>query len=76
MQESKDELLQRIGQNIQRIRLKKKLSLRELSYQCNIDNSKISKIEGGHFNITIGTLLEIATALNVSTGELLKPVKK
>lgn len=76
MQESREEVLNRIGANIQRIRLKKKLSLRELSYRCNIDNSKISKIESGQFNITIGTLLEVATALEVSTGDLLKPFKK
>ena len=75
MEETREELLIRIGGNVKRLRLKKRLSLRELSYLCAIDNSKISKIESGQFNITIATLLEVATALEVSAAELLKPLK-
>jgi transcriptional regulator with XRE-family HTH domain len=40
-------LLARFGKHVSRLREQKGLSLRELSYACNIDNSKISKIENG-----------------------------
>jgi len=76
MEDTREIVLKRIGDNIKRLRIQKKLSLRELSYLCTIDNSKISKIESGLFNITIGTLLEMATALDVTTGDLLKPPRK
>lgn len=50
----------------------KSLSLRELSYACDIDNSKISKIEKGQINITFTTILQLAKALEISPSELLK----
>lgn len=74
--ETTESILHRIGENVRNLRMKKKLSLRELSYLCNIDNSKISKIESGKTNITVATLLEIATALDVSPADLLKPTKR
>lgn len=74
--ENRQAVLERIGSNVRHFRAKKKLSLRELSYLCNIDNSKISKIEGGRVNITVATLLEIAGALDVSPVDLLKPLKR
>lgn len=75
MKESTEAVLARIGGNVKRLRTQKKLSLRELSYLCNLDNSKISKIESGQFNITIGTLLELASALEVNPSDLFKEVK-
>lgn len=41
------------GKNLQKIREKKKLSLLDVSYNCSIDNSKISKIEHGKFDIRL-----------------------
>jgi transcriptional regulator with XRE-family HTH domain len=70
-----DEILVRIGSNVRRIRTKKGLSLRELSYLCNIDNSKIAKIEQGRINITVKTLMELCSGLEVGPSELLRPVK-
>lgn len=65
------DILQRFGGHIRQLREDKGLSLRELSYACNIDNSKISKIEQGKVNVTVLTLLELATALEISPTELL-----
>jgi ribosome-binding protein aMBF1 (putative translation factor) len=44
--------LKRLGLNIKKLREAKGLSFRELSYACEIDHSKISKIEKGLINIT------------------------
>ena len=64
--------LKKLGANIKRLREAKNLSLRELSYECDIDNSKISKIEKGQVNITFTTILQLANALAVHPSELLK----
>jgi len=63
--------LKKFGSHLNRLRRARNLSLRELSYACNIDNSKISKIEKGQVNITFTTLLQLAEALEMSLSELM-----
>ena len=63
--------LKKFGNRIKEIRQAKKLSLRQLSYACDIDNSKISKIEKGQINITFTTILQLARALEIEPSELL-----
>ena len=64
--------LKLLGANIKRLREARQLSLRDMSYACNIDNSKISKIEKGQVNITFTTILQIAEALEIQPSEILK----
>ncbi len=64
-------VLKKFGENLRRLREEKGLSLRELSYACKIDNSKISKIEQGKINITITTLIDLASALELHPSALL-----
>ncbi|HEX5152856.1 MAG TPA: helix-turn-helix transcriptional regulator [Parafilimonas sp.] len=71
IKESDKENLKLLGANIKSLREAKKLSLREMSYACNIDNSKISKIENGQINITFTTILQIASALEIQPSEIL-----
>ena len=63
--------LKRLGLNIKRLREAKGLSFRELSYACEIDHSKISKIEKGQINITFTTILQLAKSLETTPSELL-----
>lgn len=63
--------LKKLGAQIKRLREAKNLSLRELSYACEIDNSKISKIEKGQINITFTTILQLAKALETEPSQLL-----
>lgn len=63
--------LKKLGAQIKKLREAKKLSLRELSYACDIDNSKISKIEKGQINITFTTMLQLAKALETEPSQLL-----
>ena len=63
--------LRKFGLNLKRIREKKGLSLRELSYLCDIDNSKISKMEQGAVNVTLRTILHLAEALEVYPYDLI-----
>ena len=62
--------LRRFGLHLADIRREKKLSLRDLSSACDIDNSKISKIEKGMINVTFTTILELAAGLDVHPKKL------
>lgn len=71
---TKDELLEaqkKFGEHLQAIREKKGLSLLKVSYNCSIDESHISKIEQGKFNITLSTIIELGKGLGVHPSELL-----
>ena len=63
--------LKKFGEHLSHLRKQKKMSLRELSYACNVDNSKISKIEKGKINITFNTILQLAEALEVKVSDLM-----
>ncbi|RPD44043.1 helix-turn-helix domain-containing protein [Paracnuella aquatica] len=71
VRDSDKKYLKKLGANIKRLREAKGLSLRQLSYACNLDNSKIAKIEKGQINITFTTLMQLATALELHPSELL-----
>jgi transcriptional regulator with XRE-family HTH domain len=60
------------GNTVREIRLNKRLTVRKLSHQCDLDNSKLSKIENGRINISLSTLVELARGLQVNPSELLK----
>jgi transcriptional regulator with XRE-family HTH domain len=68
---SDKKILRKLGSHIKRLREQKNLSLREMSYACNVDNSKISKIEKGAVNITFTTIVQLAAALEVKPNALL-----
>ena len=60
------------GANLKGLRESRGLSYREMSYACDIDYSKIAKIEKGQVNITLTTILQLAKALEVQPVELFK----
>lgn len=67
------DLIKRIfGKRIFDLRTGKALSLRNMSARCDLDNSKISKIEKGMFNVTLSTIVELARGLGIHPAELLK----
>lgn len=70
VRDSNKKYLQILGAHIKHLREAKGLSLRQLSYACNIDNSKIAKIEKGQINITFTTLMQLANALEMLPSEL------
>jgi len=66
------ELKVAFGENLRKIRESKNLSLLKLSYNCSIDESKISKIEHGKHNITLATIVELARGLEIAPKKLLE----
>jgi transcriptional regulator with XRE-family HTH domain len=75
MEQKTADILKKFGKHIKKLREKQGLSLREMSYACNLDNSKISKIEQGRINITLLTLIELSSGLEVHPSELLSILK-
>ncbi len=62
--------VKRISQNIRTIRIQKKLTVQEVAYRCNIERSNLSRIEAGKSNLTIKSICQIASALNVAFEDL------
>lgn len=66
------QISKKLGQNIKRIRLKKRMSQGDICRAIEMDRSYMSAIESGKKNITIAVLEKLANALGVSVDELLK----
>lgn len=59
------------GTHIRKLRDSKNYSLRKVAAQCDLDDSNISKIENGKFNVQLSTIIELAKGLEVHPSELL-----
>ena len=64
-------LKKEFGRTVFQFRRQKGMSLRQISYRCGLDNSKISKIEKGKINISLSTLTDLARGLDLHPAELL-----
>ncbi|MEQ9229498.1 MAG: helix-turn-helix transcriptional regulator [Cyclobacteriaceae bacterium] len=59
-------------ENLKRIREERGISLRQLSYKCDVDYAKISKLENDPTsNLNLTTLFELAKGLEVHPKELI-----
>lgn len=68
--EYKKEVLKLFGKRLKELRLERELSLRDFARECDVDNSKISKIESGKIDIRFYTIIELAAGLKVHPMEL------
>ena len=67
-----EEQLALMGQRVNSIRTSKNMTQRELAEASGLDRTYISLVEHGRQNLTIGAVLKIAHALDVSIGDLLR----
>ena len=65
------QISKKLGDNIKRIRLRRKMSQGDICRAISMDRSYMSAIEGGKVNVTIAVVEKIARALGVSAKELL-----
>lgn len=63
---------ERLGANIKKIRVRKKMSQGDICRALDMDRGYMSAIENGKKNITIQQLDRLAKALGVSPDKLLK----
>ena len=66
------QISKKLGVNIKKIRIQKKMSQGDICRKLGMDRSYMSAIEGGKKNITIAVLAKLANALNVSVSNLVK----
>jgi transcriptional regulator with XRE-family HTH domain len=66
------QISKKLGQNIKRIRVLRKMSQGDICRALDMDRSYMSAIESGKKNITIQQLERLAQALGVSVDKLLK----
>lgn len=60
------ERMRKFRENLIRLRSERNLSQRGLSYLCEVDHAKISKLENSEdSNLTLTTLFELANGLGV-----------
>jgi transcriptional regulator with XRE-family HTH domain len=67
----KEVLKKKFGATIQALRKSKGLTLRQVAAACQLDNSKIAKIEDGKFNVSLSTIIELSRGLGVDASILL-----
>lgn len=66
------QISKKLGANIKKIRIRKKMSQGDICRKLNMDRSYMSAIESGKKNVTIAVLGKLADALGVAASELLK----
>jgi len=68
----RDTSSKRLGKNLKKLRLKKKMSQGDISRKLGVDRAYISSIENGRMNPTLTTLEKLAEAMGINSSELLK----
>ncbi|WP_394758796.1 helix-turn-helix domain-containing protein [Flavobacterium sp.] len=58
------------GENLQKIRMSRKMSQETLAYDSDIPISQVGRIERGEINTTISTVKALSKALNISVKDL------
>ena len=67
----KEILKKKFGATIEGLRKSKRLTLRQVAAACQLDNSKIAKIEDGQFNVALSTIVELSRGLGIAPSMLL-----
>jgi Predicted transcriptional regulator with C-terminal CBS domains len=67
--------LKRIGERLQKLRLQKNLTQKELAFLVDVEISQITRIERGIINTSILNLMKIADALEISISDFLKEIE-
>ncbi len=66
----RDTSSKKLGENLKKLRLKKKMSQGDISRKLGVDRAYISSIENGRMNPTLSTLEKISGVLKVSIKDL------
>lgn len=66
-----DEYLKAFGENLKKLRLRKKFSRETLAVYANIETMQVYRIETAKINTTICTVLALSKALEVHPKQLL-----
>lgn len=67
----KEKIIRVFGRNLKRARQSKKLSLRKLAAEADMEHKHIERIEKGVVNPTLTTIMVLAAALEMDPRDLL-----
>jgi len=62
----------RVGMKIKRLRTDRPMSQEALAQKAGISREYVARLEGGHHDPSLSTLMKLAKALKVKVGELLE----
>jgi transcriptional regulator with XRE-family HTH domain len=62
----------RVGMKIKRLRTDRAMSQEALAQKAGISREYVARLEGGHHDPSLSTLMKLAKALKVKVGELLE----
>jgi len=68
-----DQILLNVGHRIAELRQSLGLTQKELGEQVDMSQRNVHRIEQGEQNLTLRTMIKLATALDVELEDLLKP---
>jgi transcriptional regulator with XRE-family HTH domain len=71
MSESNTELRKILARNVRALRSQKEISQEQLANICELHRTYIGSVERMERNVTLGTLIKFANALNVTVVDLL-----
>ncbi len=66
---TKNKELKQLGSRIKKMRLRAKLSGRQLAFEINVNEKNLRLFEKGEVNFGVLTLYKLAEALNVEVGD-------
>ena len=75
MDKKLNRLLVAVGENIVRLRKEKGMSQEDLAFKSKVNRTYMGYIENAKYNVTLGKLLNIASALETDIENLFKDVK-
>ena len=67
-----DTALSEIGHRVKAVRDRAEISQEELAERTGIDAKRVQRIENGKVNVTVRTLVRIASALDVALDQLVR----
>ena len=70
--ERKEKIKVNFGQNLQKLRLAKDLSIRGLAGRSGLEYSQVQRIENGKVNVALTTVYALAEGLEITPDQLLK----
>jgi transcriptional regulator with XRE-family HTH domain len=68
---SKELFISDFGVHVRQLREKKNMSQQDLANDCSMSKRQIGRIERGEINTSLGTIINIANALEIEPKDLL-----
>lgn len=64
-----EQIIQKVGKNLRRIRSEKGLTQEQLAEESSVSQVQIARIESGKLNTTISTVAALASAMKVDIAD-------